>query len=283
MIVTLGDLVEDVVVHLGGPVNVASDTAARITRRRGGSAANVAAAASGLGAAARFVGQVGDDAIGAALVSDLARDGVDVRFVRRSGTTATIVVLVDAAGERTMLVDPGSARLLEGADVRWLDDGEVLHLTLYSLLDEPIASTSRSLAAMAHERGVPVSVDVSSVGLIESAGSAVVLDVVRSLRPAVVFANADEAQVLELAGPIDDASVIVKRGPEPCVVHRVGRRPVEVPAMPIDRHVDTTAAGDTFAAAVLTHPEWRRDLEAACAAGHRAAHSLLAGRLPRAR
>ncbi len=51
MIVTLGDLVEDVVVELGGPVNVASDTDASIERRRGGSAANVAAVVGGLGLA----------------------------------------------------------------------------------------------------------------------------------------------------------------------------------------------------------------------------------------
>lgn len=279
MIVTLGDLVEDVVVELDGPVNVASDTAARISRRRGGSAANVAAAAAGLGAPSRFVGQVGDDSTGAALVSDLAGAGVDVVHVRRSGTTATIVVLVDAVGERTMLVDPGSARLLDGAEPAWLDGADVLHLTLYSLLDEPIATTSRSLAALAEERGIDVSIDVSSVALIESAGAATVLDLVRSLRPAVVLANAEEAHVLGLHGSIGDASVIVKCGPDPCVIHRLGRASVEVPALTLDGHVDTTGAGDTFAAGVLSDPRWRIDLEAACRSGHLAAHTLLAGRV----
>ena len=267
MIVTLGDLVEDVVVELGGPVNVASDTAARITRRRGGSAANVAAAAARLGRSTRFIGQVGDDQVGAALVADLADAGTDVRHVRRSGTTATIVVLVDPRGERTMLVDPGSARMLDAADPAWLDGADVLHLTLYSLLDEPIASTSKAVVAMAHERGIAVSVDVSSVALIESAGPNDVLELVRSLRPTVVFANIDEARVLELSGPMGEASVIVKRGPEPCVIYRAGLDPAEVPAAVIVGQVDTTAAGDTFAAGVLAHSGWHTDLEAACRAG----------------
>jgi sugar/nucleoside kinase (ribokinase family) len=280
VIVTLGDLVEDVVVELQGPVNVASDTAARISRRRGGSAANVAAAAAGLGAPSRFVGQVGGDSTGAALVSDLAAVGVDVAHVRRSGTTATIVVLVDALGERTMLVDPGSARLLDGAEPAWLDGADVLHLTLYSLLDEPIATTSRSLAALAVERGIDVSVDVSSVALIASTGAATVLDLVRSLRPTIVLANAEEAHVLGLSGSLGNASVIVKCGPDPCVIHRLGRGAVEVPALTLDGHVDTTGAGDTFAAGVLADPRWRNDLEAACRSGHLAAHALLAARGP---
>lgn len=278
MIVTLGDLVEDVVVRLAGPVNVASDTVARITRRRGGSAANVAAAASRLGVPARFVGQVGDDPIGAALVAELGRGGVDVTFVRRSGRTATIVVLVDETGERSMLVDEGSARSLVGAEPPWLDGASVLHLTLYSLVDEPIASTSRDLVALAHERSVPVSVDVSSVGVIEAVGAGPTLDLVASLRPAVVFANADEATALDLDGPLGPSAVIVKRGGEPCRVHVVDGPPAEVPAIPLAAPVDTTGAGDAFAAGVLADPVWRSDLVSACRSGHRAAHALLTAR-----
>ncbi|RLE21703.1 MAG: sugar kinase, partial [Actinobacteria bacterium] len=48
MLATLGDLVEDIVVRHDGPINDASDTIATITRRRGGSAANVASVAAGL-------------------------------------------------------------------------------------------------------------------------------------------------------------------------------------------------------------------------------------------
>ena len=237
MIVTLGDLVEDVVVELGGPINLASDTDARITRRRGGSAANVAATVARLGRGSRFVGQVGDDATGVRLVTELGVDGVDVRFVRRSGRTATIVVLVDEAGERTMLVDRGSARSLTGADPAWLQGADALHLTLYSLIDEPIATTSRHTVRIAHTLGVPVSVDVSSVALIEDTGVAAVRELVASLRPTLVFANADEATALSLDGPLADAAVIVKRGPEPCTVYRPGSDPIDVQATQLDHTV----------------------------------------------
>lgn len=278
VLVSLGDLVEDVVVELAGPVSIASDTAARISRRRGGSAANVAATAAALSGASRFVGQVGDDAIGAALVAELAATGVDTAHVRRSGRTATIVVLVDALGERTMLVDQGSARRLDAADPAWLDGADALHLTLYSLLDEPIASTSREAAALARERGVAVSVDVSSVALIEAAGPTEVLALVGDLDPAIVFANADEADVLGLPGPVRNAAVVVKRGPDPCLVRTLDGGIDEVSAIPLATAIDTTGAGDAFAAGVLTSPGWRDDLTAACRAGHGAAHSVLVTR-----
>ena len=85
------------------------------TRTRGGSAANVAAAAVAAGCPARFVGRVGDDAAGAAVVSSLAAVGVDVR-VQRAGRTGCIVVIVEPGGERTMLPDRGAAAELGAVD-----------------------------------------------------------------------------------------------------------------------------------------------------------------------
>jgi len=113
MLATLGDLVEDIVVRHDGLINEASDTAAQITRRLGGSAANVSAATARLGYGSRFLGQVGTDAIGRALVDELNDEGVDVSAVRRSGTTGTIVALVDQTGERSMLTDRRACLNLE--------------------------------------------------------------------------------------------------------------------------------------------------------------------------
>src|SRR5437868_7614502 len=88
---TLGDLVEDVVVWLHEPINYGTDTTARIVRRRGGSAANVAVFAATDGGASRFVGQVGDDETGTRLLARLHEDGVDT-VVARGGRTGSIVV-----------------------------------------------------------------------------------------------------------------------------------------------------------------------------------------------
>ncbi|MDE3131176.1 MAG: hypothetical protein KGL16_08465, partial [Acidobacteriota bacterium] len=101
MLGVVGDLVEDIVVWSPGAVRPATDNPSRITRTRGGSAANVAALAASIGTPARFIGRVGDDATGCQLVEQLSQCGVDVR-AQRNGRTGAVVVLVDAAGERTM-------------------------------------------------------------------------------------------------------------------------------------------------------------------------------------
>ncbi|TDT17510.1 sugar/nucleoside kinase (ribokinase family) [Ilumatobacter fluminis] len=277
MLVTLGDLVDDIVVDLDQPINEAADTHARIFHRRGGSAANVAARFARTGPA-RFIGQVGTDSVGMRLISELARDGVDVSFVRRDGRSASIVVLVDSEGERTMLVDRGSARALDGVESAWLEGATALHLTFYSLLDEPIATTSRRLAALAAERGVPLSIDLSSTTLLADAGIGGVDAMIADLRPSVVFANADEAATVGIDGPFAGAATVVKRGAASCVVYPVDCGSFEVPSIPVGSVADTTGAGDAFAAGFLGHADWSVDLAGAAAAGHAAAHELLVER-----
>jgi sugar/nucleoside kinase (ribokinase family) len=160
MIGTVGDLVEDIAVRLDGPVNLASDTSAIIRRRRGGSAANMAVSVARHGGAARFIGQIGDDAIGTVLVEALQADGVEV-VVRRGGRTGTIVVLVDAAGERTMLTDRGACADLADPDPAWLDGLSVLHVPMYSFTGGALATTAATLVGWARERSILVSVDLS--------------------------------------------------------------------------------------------------------------------------
>lgn len=277
MLAALGDLVEDIVVRLGGPINVASDTHAVITRRRGGSAANVAAVAAGIAREARFIGQVGDDADGDRLIAELACEGVDVSFVRHRGRSGKIAVLVDERGERTMLTDIGASRALDSPDPAWLDDVDVLHVPFYSLAEEPIASTAATTIKWAHERSVAVSVDLSSVALLEALGERAVLAQLKRLRPTVVFANADEAALLGIAGPVVDAMTFVKRGPAPATVF-TSNGELTVAATAIGDVDDTTGAGDAFAAGVLTHGDWQHDARGACEAGHESAAALVAAR-----
>src|SRR5690606_2710040 len=111
MLGVLGDLLEDIVVWLAEPLRTATDTDTTMHRTRGGSAANVAMFAAGQ-YPTRFLGCVGDAALGTALAADLEAHGVDVRLQRR-GTTGAVIVLVDHTGERTMLPNQGASRLLE--------------------------------------------------------------------------------------------------------------------------------------------------------------------------
>jgi sugar/nucleoside kinase (ribokinase family) len=278
MLATLGDLVEDVIVRLDGPVNVASDTHATISRRRGGSAANVAAGAAALDHPARFLGQVGSDAIGTALIAELHDDGVDASQVRRHGSTGTIVALVDHLGERSMLTDRRACLELDHPVPSWLDGVTTLHVPFYSLATGSVAATATTVIGWAHDRDIDVSIDVSSTAIMLEVGLEEVRRRLVGTSPTVVLANDDEAAALAIDGPLAGAITVVKRGPRPAVIHLLDGTTTEVDAISVPGVNDTTGAGDAFAAGFLTSPDWVDDPVTACRAGHRAAAALLRSR-----
>lgn len=273
-----GDLVEDVVVWASEPVHRATDTAARVFRARGGSAANVAALAAGL-VPTRFIGRVGADAAGEALAAALTAGGVDVR-VQRGGRTGTVVLLVDVDGERTMYPDRGASAELQATDAAWLDGVAWLHLPAYGFEREPMRGELARLAAIAREGGAGVSIDASSTGLLEGLGVEFALDLVRGIRPDVLFANEDEAGLLGLAGggPVAASvarAVVVKHGALPTDVIVDGGLVARVDVEPVPGIRDLTGAGDAFAAGFLAATVHGADAGAAALAGHRAAASVL--------
>jgi sugar/nucleoside kinase (ribokinase family) len=277
MLAAVGDLVDDIVVRFDGAVHLGSDTDAAVERRRGGSAANVAVTAAELSGGARLLAQVGDDPAGRALSDELLRQRVDVGFVRRQGRTGSIVVLVDASGERSFFTDPGSARQLSDPQPEWLDGIDLLHVPLYSLAGGAIASTSATLIEWAYQRGIAVSIDLSSVSVIERLGPANVRSRLAVLAPTIVFANSDEAASVGVDRLATGAIVIVKHGALPAVVRLTDGTSHEVPASDL-LVSDSTGAGDAFAAGVLSYDGWQGDPVAACAAGHDAARRLLLSR-----
>ena len=232
MLAAIGDLVEDIVVHLGGPIELASDTHARIERRRGGSAANVVAVATRLTGSARLLAQVGDDWVATALLAELESDGVDVGAVRREGRTGSIAVLVDSDGERSFLTDPGASRELDRPHPEWLDGIDVLHVPWYSLVGGRIATTAGVLVEWARARSLPVSIDLSSASVLRSAGIDAVMRRLEQLRPDVVFANSVEASTIGVdehdRGSVDIRQTRRRSSPRPstgtCFRRRTGDR-----------------------------------------------------------
>ena len=271
LIVTVGDLITDVVVDLDAQFRVGTDTAASIVRRRGGSAANVAAAAVAAGGRARFVGNVGSDDAGDELLAGLAAVGVETSCTR-NGTSGTVVAVVDPGGERSLLTDRGASGDLAAVPSGAMVGCDVVHVPLYALGAEPLATTVASMLLDAHAAGALTSVDASSVPVVESVGPEALLGWCRDARVDVLFCNEDEAEAIGHDLLLDHGPpvVIEKRGAAPAMLivdGEVGHVAAEI----VDDVVDTTGAGDAFAAGVLVARAASADWPEAVAAGHRLA------------
>ena len=264
-IATLGDLMLDVIVRLEEPLAAGDDVRARTRTGAGGQAANVAAWAASLGAEARCVAKRGSDATGGLVAAQLAALGVELCGPVGDGTTGVVVSIVGADGERSMASDRGVAPSFapDELDEAWLDC-DVLHVSGYALLREPIAATARLAARLARARGARVSVDVAAWTEIRSYGPVRFRELLDELAPDVLFAT--EAEWEMLGGAYLTAPVgVIKRGPRGCTVvseeARLDLAPVEAEV------VDTTGAGDALAAGFLLggslEEAARRGLEAA--------------------
>jgi ribokinase len=261
VIVVVGDLVTDVLVAHGGPIELGSDTDAAISVGGGGQGANTAAWLAHAGRAVTLIAAVGDDLAGRERVAELTAAGVrcSVR-AHRGAVTGSVVVLAGPA-ERTMITDRGAALLLDPADVRAAIESSGashLHLSGYPLLHDGSRPAGLAALAAASEHGLTTSVDAASAAPLRSVGAPAFLAWVSGCD--VLLCNADEADVLAGAAPAEEQArrltryarnVVVKQGAAGATwvsgdgaVHTV--TPERVPMK------DPTGAGDAFAAGLLT-------------------------------
>jgi sugar/nucleoside kinase (ribokinase family) len=275
VLVSVGDLAEEILVRLRADPVRGGDATVRSARIRGASAANVAALDAELGGSPRFVGQVGDDHVGHALVNDLRRRGVDVR-ARHAGSTGVIVTMIGKGG-RSRLIDRGASRRLAMIDPAVLDDADQLYLAASAFTDEPLAGAVDRLLGEAADRQVPVTIGGPSSADLDSLGAVAFLQLCATLEPGHVVMNRIDHTALGLGARerVPGASVtVVTNGPRPSLVMEGDSvRPVEVP--PVDDIIDRTGVGDGFLAGFLASRRHGADPVSAAHAGHRAAAKVL--------
>lgn len=282
-IIVIGDVMIDVVVTPEGPVRHASDRRATIRALPGGQGANQAACIAAFGGEATLVARIGRDDERTQTAA-LRRAGVEpVLSLDEDARTGMLIALISPDGERSFLTDRGANRSLASDDLpaRLLDDRtRLVHVSGYALFEPGPRAAVLAFATGARRRGIPVTLDPASSGFIEEAGAAAFLDWSRFA--SICFPNEDEARLL--AGtPVAEEQcdrlaqhygfVVIKRGPlgAEAADAQGGRWSAAAPEVSV---VDTSGAGDAFAAAfLLAHLDGagvQDCLDAAVAAGARA-------------
>lgn len=276
-VLCIGDVMLDVITKISvmpDKINYGSDTPSKISTHGGGAAGNVASWLTRTEAEATIVGHVGDDAAGAALISEFDSLGVKHNnLMVDKGSSGVVVVLVDPTGERTMFPDNGANSGLHIGDLPDLAEFNAVYLSGYSPLDPLSRAGVLEMISVIRAVGLPLYFDPASVGGM----MAVALDEVKSWIRLMDIVLLNEEEAMYLTGETDSTkaldillldceAVVIKRGSRGALGKARGSILVEVPALPTEV-VDTTGAGDSFAAGFIANYTTNKNMQLALEAG----------------
>lgn len=285
-VLVVGDVMTDVIVVPEGPLVKGSDRRATVRSRPGGSGANQAVWLGAAGADVWFAARVGE--ADRSMYENYFR-GLDVVPVLAGDSalpSGVLVTIVDPDGERSFLTDRGANLNLCDADlpVSVLDGISLVMVSGYSFFAPGPRAAVRGLLASAKARGVATAIDPASTGFLAEVGVSQFLDWTAGAD--WIFANSEEAEMLTGATDHQEqvkalgaqfSQVVVKRGGRGAVLgDRDGVRVEQ--AAPVVTVVDSTGAGDAFAAGFLAaHLDGEGEamaMAAGIAAGAKAVQSI---------
>ena len=212
-------------------------------------------------------------------------DALGVRhhnLVVDNGHSGVVVVLVDPTGERTMFPDNGANSGLHIGDLPELDEFNAVYISGYSPLDPLSRPGVLEMIAKIRAAKLPIYFDPASVGGMMD----VPIDEVKSWLPLMDVLLLNEEESIYLTGETDVQksldillqsceTVVIKRGSHGAVGMMRGGEAVSVPALEASV-VDTTGAGDSFAAGFIAHFTTTRDLKHGLEAGAKVASHCVA-------
>jgi len=252
----------------------------------GGSAANSMAGVAALGLNAGFVGQVADDQLGAIFAHDMTSLGV--RFetppLKDGPPTGRCLIIVTPDAQRTMNTCPGASHeLTSGAlDEELIRSASVTFLEGYLWGPERPRQAMLRAAEIAHSAGRTVAFTLSESLCIPGRREGV-RGMIEAGTVDILFGNEDEVRHLTGCAGLDDCiaalsprvrTLVITRGAAGALAVENGET-AEVPAAPVDKVVDTTGAGDLFAAGFLAARCRERGLKGSLQAGAIAASEVI--------
>ena len=276
-VLCIGDVMLDVIARINvspQKINFGSDTASRISTSSGGAAGNVAAWLTRTDARSTIVSHVGDDPAGAAIVAEFDALGVSHGDLVVPGeTSGVVVVLVDSSGERTMFPDKGANSRLTVTDLPDLSAFQAVYISGYALLNPLARDGVLAMIEKIKADGLPIYFDPASVGAMKDVSDKE-LHTWFSMMDVLLL---NEEESIYLTGSVDieraldyllDFSqvVVIKRGSAGAIAKARGFDSISLPAVAATV-VDTTGAGDSFAAGFIASYSKNHDLTAALQAG----------------
>jgi sugar/nucleoside kinase (ribokinase family) len=252
----------------------------------GGSAANSMAGAAALGLRAAFVGQVADDQLGEIFAHDMHSLGVRFETAPLPGgpPTGRCLILVTPDAQRTMNTCPGASHELtpDALDPEMIRSAAITFLEGYLWGPERPRAAMLEAARIASGAGRTVAFTLSESLCIGDRREGV-LGMIESGLVGVLFGNEHEVRHLTGCGSLGDCldalapkvgTLVITRGAEGAVAVEQGQR-AEIQAAPVERIVDTTGAGDLFAAGFLAARCRGRELKACLETGAMAAAEVI--------
>jgi sugar/nucleoside kinase (ribokinase family) len=252
----------------------------------GGSAANSMAGAAALGLRAAFVGQLADDQLGTIFEHDMHALGVrfETPALPAPPPTGVCLILVTPDAQRTMSTFPGASHELtpNALDPELIRSAAVTFLEGYLWGPERPRAAMLEAARVAQAAGRTVAFTLSESLCITGRREGV-MEMINSGLVDVLFGNEHEVRHLTGCGEISDSlqvlapkvgTLVVTRGPKGAIAVANGQR-VEAPAAPVEKIVDTTGAGDLFAAGFIAGICRGRDLRGCLEAGSIAAAEVI--------
>jgi len=258
-ILVVGDVMTDIIVVPEGPIVKGSDRRATVRSRPGGSGANQAVWLGAMGADVLFAARVG--AADKAMYESHFR-GLGVEPVLGADPvlpSGVLVTIVDADGERSFLTDRGANLNLSAEDLpqSLLDGVAVVMVSGYALFAPGPRAAVQALCGAARARGIAVAIDPASVGFLDEVGPANFL--AWTAGADFLFANDSEAEALCGARGVEAClgalgksfeTIVIKRGAQGAVLGGRHGMALSLPAIVVEA-VDSTGAGDAFAAGFL--------------------------------